>query len=321
MMLSSCGGGASNEEEASNETESFTNQSISKKKVKYLSNFNWNGHNDKNFEISFSLLDEDENFVTSDGYVDLRIVSKNGKQVYSESHRVLKSGFSSFKNNFTGYQFIAYSWKIPKDKIEKSLDSRGTIYLKFKSKKDFDYKSISEISIFGLPEFSEEELSQLQDLEYEKNAVNLNIQRKMDRYIAVTVEKIGIMTFTNNSTEKKLIRIDIIVKNIGNEKISYYSPSPIILGKNNNQFERASVWRGNYNGVFDPGDIWPGVVKRGAIFFETKDNPKLDINELIIETGLSKYSKDSRKIGDGQALLYNQNYVFKYNLSNVKLNL
>ncbi len=46
----------------------------------------------------------------------------------------------------------------------------------------------------------------------------------------------------------------------------------------------------------------------------------LKLKELIIETGLSSYSKESRNIGDGQALFYDKEYVFSYNLSDINLN-
>lgn len=68
------------------------------------------------------------------------------------------------------------------------------------------------------------------------------------------------------------------------------------------------------------GDIYPDVVKKGALFFEVEKNDPLDLKELIIETGLSSYSKESRNIGDGQALFYNQEYVFKFDLTDIDLN-
>jgi len=47
--------------------------------------------------------------------------------------------------------------------------------------------------------------------------------------------------------------------------------------------------------------------------------PILDVKELIIKTELLSYSKESRNVGNGQALLYNKEYVFKYDLSNINL--
>lgn len=299
------------------QTKPITTPPVREKEPSYIGNFRAQ-NDDDNLQILFSLYDENENFMSADGYATFKIVSKDGKTIYTENHRVSKTGFSKFTQTLTGAEFNAYSWKISKSKIQKSVDSSGMAYIEFKTDGNTNFNSL-DTSVYGLPEYSKEELSELSDVEFDKNAISLNIQKKMDRYIAVTVEKIGIITFSDYSGEKKLIRADIIVENIGNEKISYYSPSPIILGKSNNQFEKAYVSSYDYDNVFDSGDIYPGVIKKGAIFFETKDNPALDVKELIIETGLSSYSKDSRNIGDGQALLYNKEYVFKYDLSSINL--
>ena len=310
----------SNNPDSINIEEPITTQPkpiIENKQPTYIGNFRIQNDNN-NLEILFSLYDDKEEFMSANGYAKINVLSDNGELLYTENHRVLKTGFSKFTQTLTGKEFQAYSWKIPKSKIQKSTKSSGTAYLKFKTDRGVEFEEL-DASIWGLPEYTDEELTTMADAEFEKSAINLNIKKQMDDYIAVTIKRIGLMNFIDYSGKETYIRLDLKVENIGNQKISYYSPNPVILGKSNNQFEEAYVSSYDYANVLKNGDIYSGVIKEGAIFIETNGDSSPDLKELIIETGLSSYSKESRNIGDGQALIYNEEYVFKFDLSNVEL--
>ena len=163
--------------------------------------------------------------------------------------------------------------------------------------------------ISGLPKYTESD-------SFEDNKIELNINKKMENYISVTLKNIGLMKIKN----KNYIRIDIKVENIGEEKISYYSPNPAILGMNGEQIDKSYISSYDFKDIFESGDIYPGVTKTGSLFFEVENLENLKLKELIIETGLSSYSKESRNIGDGQALFYDKEYVFSYNLTSFSLN-
>lgn len=140
----------------------------------------------------------------------------------------------------------------------------------------------------------------------------IGVTKKIDDYMSVTLEKISIV----KDDDEYFIRTYITVKNIGTEKI-YFSPyDMVILGKSSNQFDRG-YYSGNEEDM-DSGDIYPGVIKKGAIFFELDPDATLDVKELIVPTGIQSYNEKVRIIGSG-AFLYNEEYVFSYDLSNLNL--
>lgn len=268
--------------------------------------------------VLFSLYDQNNGFTSASGTANVTIVSENGPSVYSESHAVNKNDFRIYTHNLSGQQFLAYGWQIPLSKIEKGNNSSGRLSLEF-STVDVRFEPLED-NLYGLPKYSNEELGAFASQGFEQNAITLNMTKQIDNYLAVTVQRIGLMTFNEYDGEKTYIRIDIEARNIGPEKIDFFYPDPIILGKSSNQFEKAHVSTNDFQGAFDEGvDIFPGVVKTGAFFFETSGNPQLDLKDLIISTGLQSYSKQSREIGNGQALMYDDEYVFSFDLSKVNL--
>lgn len=287
------------------------------KEPTYIGNFRAQTDGE-DIELIFSLYDDNHGFMSNGGIAKARIVSDDGTTVYTGSHNIAKEDFGTFTQTLTQQEFTATSWKILASEIKKSSDTSGKVFLDFTTNGGTSFKEL-DTTLYGLPEYTTAELSALADTEFNKNAIDLNLKKTMDDYISVEVTKIGIMNLKEYSTTKKYIRADIIVKNIGDAKISYFSPNPVILGNNNNQYEKAYVSTSSYSGAYDTGDIYPGVIKKGALFFEITDSTPLDLKELIIETGLSSYSKKSRNIGDGQSLLYNDEYVFKYDLTSVQL--
>jgi hypothetical protein len=431
--------GSTSNDDTSNSKSLFSNEPT------YIGNLRTQDGGDS-FEVIFSLYDSKEEFTTADGTASIRIVNDNNEEVYKGSQKVLKSGFGKFTQTLTGAEFQAYSFEIPYSKIKKSTSSSGTLYLAFETNGGTKFEELEDDTVYGLPEFSDEELEEKSSSKYDETSKTVDLSlssteglkvslekygffekhsyssiekllrvdliiknegsdeiyfsnygsvildedgnqyesayggtissedlkagvsksgymlfedvpedvkiskiiigedyvfdlvnskaytpeqmaeenylnsivkveetKKMDRYLSVTFDSIGLMTLNN----KKYIRVDITAKNIGNEKISYYSPNPVILGQSSNQYEDSYVY--NFDGEFDSGDIYPDVVKKGALFFEVEKNDLLDLKELIIETGLSSYSKESRNIGDGQALFYNQEYVFKFDLTDIDL--
>ncbi len=257
------------------------------------------------FYATYSLREKEEKY-----RVDLAVENKGEGDRYF-------SVYSSVLLSENGQQYeTSYGGTLSGGELKPGVSKKG--YILFKDvPKDIKISKIQigDDYIFDIKNSKAYTPSQFNEEEYEKNAVSLNINKKMDNYISITLDRIGLMKIGDET----YIRADITVKNIGDEKISHYSPNPIILGKSSNQFEEAYISSYKYKNAFDSGDIFSNVVKKGALFFETKDNPELDLNELIIETGLSSYSKESRNIGDGQALLYDDEYVFKFDLSDINL--
>ena len=155
---------------------------------------------------------------------------------------------------------------------------------------------------------------QLAEENYLKNSKALNVNKKMNNYISVTLQRIGVMELDS----KRYLRADVEVENIGDEKL-YFSPGQVIITQNGNQYDRSFVSSSTYSNILGTGDIWLGVKRQGALFMEIRDSLDLNLKELIIKTSLSSYQKESRNIGDGNAILYNRDYVFKYDLTSVQL--
>lgn len=70
-------------------------------------------------------------------------------------------------------------------------------------------------------------------------------------------------------------RIDIAVKNMENERKQFY-PSPIIIDDLGNQYEGIGIQRSTQIKL---SPIYPGVARRGSIFFE-EINPDANISRL-----------------------------------------
>ena len=281
--------------------------------VTYIGNLGVYTERDE-LQFYFSLYDDDQNYTRASGTTVVEIVNEDGETVFSKTREISEADFDFYTRNINNEEFEAAAFSIPLSDIQKSRSSEGVFYLSFTTSDGIEFETIED-TVFSLPEYSDEELVAQASQYFEQHAVLLNATRRVDNYIAVTAHRIGLMDIDDET----YIRVDITVENIGAEKIGFYSPDPIILGKSSNQFEEAYISRYDYEHAFDSGDLYPGLKKSGALFFETRGNIQLDLKELIIETGLSSYYETSRNIGDGQALLYDKEYVFVYDLSGVFL--
>lgn len=281
--------------------------------VTYIGNLGVYTERDE-LQFYFSLYDDDQNYTRASGTTVVEIVNEDGDTVFSKTREISEADFDFYTRTINNEEFEAAAFSIPLSDIQKSRSSEGVFYLSFTTSDGIEFETIED-TVFSLPEYSDEEIVAQASQYFEQHAVLLNATRRVDNYIAVTAHRIGLMDIDDET----YIRVDITVENIGAEKIGFYSPDPIILGKSSNQFEEAYISRYDYEHTFDSGDLYPGVKKSGALFFETRGNIQLDLKELIIETGLSSYYETSRNIGDGQALLYDKEYVFVYDLSGVFL--
>lgn len=285
--------------------------------VEYIGNLATYKDGDK-VQFYFSLYDRDKNYVRASGTVNVRIVNDFGETVFTKTREITESNFDFYTRNLDREEFEAAAFSIPISDIQKSRTSRGIFYLDFTTSDGEAFETIED-TLLSLPEFSDEELEAQSSQYFDQNAILLNVNKRIDNYISVTVHRIGLMPLDTGLGEETYIRVDITVENVGSEKIGYYSPNPVIIGKTSNQFDEALVSRYEYENVFDSGDLYPGVKKSGALFFETRSSNQLDISQLIIETGLSSYYEESRTIGDGQALLFDKEYVFVFDVSNIQL--
>ena len=250
-----------------------------------------------NFKITKDFSQEEFQYFLIEVFDDTDYVFYK-KHDYNEFQKLIDKDFT-----YGDY----YELIIPFTDINKS-NSRSNEYLLTLVLNDNSIDSGKKY-ISGLPYYTESD-------SFNDKKIRLNISKQMEDYISVTLDSIGLMKISGI----EYVRVDIIVKNIGDEKISYYSPNPVILGANGEQLDKSYILASKFKDVFNSGDIYSGVIKSGSLFFEIQDSHSLQLKELIIETGLTSYSKESRNIGEGQALFYDKEYVFVYNLSNIIIN-
>lgn len=233
--------------------------------------------NEKGIEIRFSLMDGSKNYVSADGTGEVRIVNPEGEQVYTGTINPKKEEFGTYTLMLTGQKFEAYVWEIPANEIKKSTSASGTVYLNFKVK-DAQFKEM-ETDVWGLPTYSEQELAELNEQQFSKNAVA--VDKKIARgSFEVAVQRFGFFKPMKTYGEpEEFFRVDMEVKNIGSEK-EYFSPSGlVILDNQGNQFEK------EYGGTLDTfTEIYPGVKKSGYVLFK-KIPATAQTIKLVFELG------------------------------------
>ena len=244
--------------------------------AKFIGNFMATA-DEKKIEARFSLLDASKKYVTADGTGTVRIVNSDSKEVYVGTVNVKKEDFGTYTLMLTGEDFEAYVWEIPVAQITKSTSSSGTMYLNFKLK-DTEFEEM-ETDIWGLPTYSEDELSQLNEEEFLKSAIS--VDKKLSKgSFEVTVTKVGLFTpLVTYGDKETYFRVDMEVKNIGDEK-EYFSPSGLaILDNQGNQYES------EYGGTLDRfSEIYPNVKKSGYLIFKKIPATSQSI-KLIFELG------------------------------------
>ncbi len=282
--------------EATEQEKIIVDAESSEKKIEsqaptYIGNFRVQD-NDRELEIIFSLYDPSKAYMSSNGYVSIRIESNNGKTLYLDNHRVLESDFSTFTQTLTGEQFEAYSWKIPLSEINKSESWSGMAYIQFKSENGIIFEELST-SVFGLPEYSKDELDIISSLEFSKNAVVINKTIKQDG-LEVTLKQIGFFIKNEYDTKTTYYRADFIVYNYGREasRISSYNG---YLIHNKSQYDRS------YNSNLDVYDLKTGIQREGYLLFDNV--PSNLAGEIIISAG-SAYDRNYNNI----------DYTFRINL-------
>lgn len=232
---------------------------------------------EKVIEARFSLLDKSKNYVSADGTGTVRIENSDNEEIYSGTVNPKKEDFGTYTLMLTGEEFEAYVWEIPISEIEKSTSSSGTMYLNFGTK-DAKFEEM-ETDIWGLPTYSEEELEELNELEFSKNAIEVNKKISKGDF-EVTVQRVGLFEpMVTYGEPEEYFRVDMEVKNIADEK-EYFSPSGLaILDNQGNQFEK------EYGGTLDTfSEIYPNVKKSGYVIFK-KIPANAQTIKLVFELG------------------------------------
>lgn len=246
----------------------------------YIGDF-WANVEYDEIEFRFSLWtsdhDNEREFLSVDGTGEIRIINSEGEQVYSGTVKISKSDFAWYSLVLTGAEIAACTWEMPISTIKKSRSESGTVYLNFETK--YGYWEEIETSIWGLPAYSQEELEQLAESEYEESAISVN-QTVTKGNIQAEVLSLGLYTVSEwYAEDEEYLRVDMRFSNIGSETASLYLNHLAVLDNSGNQYES------EYGGTLDQfSDIYPSVTKSGYLLFQ-KVPENIGSIRLVFELG------------------------------------
>lgn len=246
--------------------------------------------------IRFYFLLEDENGrnIPSDGHVIVEIFDDSYNSLYYKEFDVKASEFVDYQFKLTGQDIgKAYEWRVPISEIKKGVSSFGfgTAVLTFVTPSGKELHA--EDTTVEIPTYTDEELAQMAEEEYNKNAIIVDKKIRHGNF-EVTVTKVGFFSPYEWGEKRQYFRADMKVKNVGRES-DYFSPSGmVIIDNQGNQYENT------YGGTLDTfSKIYPGVTKKGYILFEDVPTSLTSV-KLVFELG---YDADFNP------------YLFEYNIN------
>ena len=80
------------------------------------------------YSLFFGLLDKNDEYISADVDVDLRIVNEEGEEVYNGTKSVYKDDFGYYTSQIAGEQYLA-ELRIPAEDIVSGKSTNGTVYL------------------------------------------------------------------------------------------------------------------------------------------------------------------------------------------------
>ena len=128
---------------------------------------------------------------------------------------------------------------------------------------------------------SNKKVMQSSEEEYNKNAIDINKKISKGNF-EVIVTKAGFFEPEDWIGKKQYLRVDLEIKNIGNQS-EYFSPEGIvIIDDQKNQYERT------FGGTIDGfSKIYPGVTKKGYVLFEGVPKTANSL-KFVFELGYNK---------------------------------
>ena len=241
----------------------------------------------------FFLEDKDGVNTVSDGSVKLQIFDELNSSIYYRVFNVKASDFVDYQIKLTGAGIgKAYEWRVPIDDIEKgiSLIGFGRGVLTFTTPQG---KSLSAENVgIEIRSYTEEEIENMYEAEYENSSTTINKKITKGNF-EITVVKVGFFNSYQLYVVNQYFRLDIEVKNIGDESDYFLPNSVVIIDSQSIQYENS------YLGTLDLySTIYPDVTKTGYLLFN--DIPKTETSlRLLFELGYDEYFNP---------------YLFEYNI-------
>jgi len=228
----------------------------------------------------FLLEDIDGDSTPGDGQANLQIKDSSDKIVFTQNFSFKSSDFVDYQFKLTGQKIgKAYEWRVDKKDIQKGISDTGTADLTLTVASEKVLKST--VDYVRIPIYSEEEIIEIYDEQYNKNAkINGEVVKKGN--FEITLVKYGFYTHLKYDTwgdEVTDFRVDLKIKNIGSEKDSFSTYDAVIVS-GSNQYEMSFS-----NSKLDSSDIYPEIIKEGYLIFE--DIPDTLTGQIKIIAGTS----------------------------------
>ena len=102
------------------------------------------------FSLFFGLLDEDDNSISAEVDVDIRIVNENDEEVYQDTKTVSENDFGYYTSQAAGEQYLA-NIRIPASDISPGTSSNGKVYLTVYKEDSVRFDEVSCDVLYCLP--------------------------------------------------------------------------------------------------------------------------------------------------------------------------
>ena len=106
------------------------------------------GTND--YSIFFALLNQNDEYISADVNVDIRIVNESNEEIYNETKSVSQSDFGYYTSQIAGEQYLA-NVRIPASDIAPGKSSSGTVFLTVYKSDAFSFDEVNCSTLYCLP--------------------------------------------------------------------------------------------------------------------------------------------------------------------------
>lgn len=106
------------------------------------------GTND--FSLFFGLLNGNDQYISAEVDVDIRIVNESGEEVYKATKSVTRKDFGNYESKAAGKQYLA-EIRIPEADIATGKSSNGTVYLTVYKENVVRFDEVNCAALYCLP--------------------------------------------------------------------------------------------------------------------------------------------------------------------------
>ena len=104
----------------------------------------------QDYSLFFGLCNRNENYVSADATVSIRIENDNGEIVYTGTKNITKDDFGSYSSQIAGERFLA-NVRINASEIQDGVSSNGTVYFTVSSGNAFSFDECNCKALYCLP--------------------------------------------------------------------------------------------------------------------------------------------------------------------------